>query len=542
MKIKLSDHCLRSLATALLLATLPGGGSVRAADLQGNLTVSGEVGVGTGTPATSAQLDVSSTTKGLLPPRMTATQRGAIASPTAGLLVYQTDAPVGLYSYNGTEWAQVGASVSADAILPDQSGNDGKVLTTNGSTVSWGTAAGGGSVTEVSGTSPITVTNGSTTPAISLGTVGVAKGGTGATTAATAAAALLPAQAGNTGKFLTTDGSGVLTWGAAGGGSVTDVTASSPLASSGGTTPNLTLPVASTSADGYLASADWTTFNGKVSSSRSVSTTAPLSGGGALSGDLTLALPVATGSADGYLASADWTTFNGKVSSSRSVSTTAPLSGGGALSGDLTLALPVATGSADGYLASADWTTFNAKESALSFSSPLSRTLNAISLAVATSTDSGYLSSSDWTTFNSKIGGSGTASYLPKFTASGTVGDSALFQDATGKVGIGTATPLRSLHNGSREIIITDAQTGVANWQKWGFYSGADSVNSNKESLHLGILNDVGSAETLAVMHFLASGRVGIGTPTPGYLLDVAGAINGTAITIGGVPVGYVHQ
>ena len=493
MKIKLSDHCLRSLATALLLATLPGGGSVRAADLQGNLTVSGEVGVGTGTPATSAQLDVSSTTKGLLPPRMTATQRGAIASPTAGLLVYQTDAPVGLYSYNGTEWAQVGASVSADAILPDQSGNDGKVLTTNGSTVSWGTAAGGGSVTEVSGTSPITVTNGSTTPAISLGTVGVAKGGTGATTAATAAAALLPAQAGNTGKFLTTDGSGVLTWGAAGGGSVTDVTASSPLASSGGTTPNLTLPVASTSADGYLASADWTTFNGKVSSSRSVSTTAPLSGGGALSGDLTLALPVATGSADGYLASADWTTFN-------------------------------------------------AKESALSFSSPLSRTLNAISLAVATSTDSGYLSSSDWTTFNSKIGGSGTASYLPKFTASGTVGDSALFQDATGKVGIGTATPLRSLHNGSREIIITDAQTGVANWQKWGFYSGADSVNSNKESLHLGILNDVGSAETLAVMHFLASGRVGIGTPTPGYLLDVAGAINGTAITIGGVPVGYVHQ
>jgi Chaperone of endosialidase/Head domain of trimeric autotransporter adhesin len=63
------------------------------------------VGIGTTTPAASALLDVSSTTKGLLAPRMTKTQRDAIATPIAtGLLVYQTDNTPGFYTYNGTAW------------------------------------------------------------------------------------------------------------------------------------------------------------------------------------------------------------------------------------------------------------------------------------------------------------------------------------------------------------------------------------------------------------------------------------------------------
>jgi hypothetical protein len=48
------------------------------------------VGIGTTTPAASALLDVSSTTKGILPPRMTTTQRDAIASPAAGLIIFNT--------------------------------------------------------------------------------------------------------------------------------------------------------------------------------------------------------------------------------------------------------------------------------------------------------------------------------------------------------------------------------------------------------------------------------------------------------------------
>ena len=52
-------------------------------------------------------LDVKSSSKGFLPPRMTSTQRTAITSPATGLVVFQTDAQSGLYYYTGTEWAPV---------------------------------------------------------------------------------------------------------------------------------------------------------------------------------------------------------------------------------------------------------------------------------------------------------------------------------------------------------------------------------------------------------------------------------------------------
>lgn len=57
----------------------------------------------------SAQLDLNSTTKGLLPPRMTTAQRGAINSPAEGLVVFNTTDNA-LNVYNGTQWEAVGAS------------------------------------------------------------------------------------------------------------------------------------------------------------------------------------------------------------------------------------------------------------------------------------------------------------------------------------------------------------------------------------------------------------------------------------------------
>lgn len=73
------------------------------------LAVGQSVGIGTATPAASAQLEVSSTTRGLLAPRMTTAQRIAIASPAKGLLVYDNDLNA-LYHYNGSGWAAVGGS------------------------------------------------------------------------------------------------------------------------------------------------------------------------------------------------------------------------------------------------------------------------------------------------------------------------------------------------------------------------------------------------------------------------------------------------
>jgi len=62
-------------------------------------------GISSGLPpnAASSILDVQSTTKGFLPPRMTTTQKNAIATPAAGLVVYDTTDNKH-YGYNGTTW------------------------------------------------------------------------------------------------------------------------------------------------------------------------------------------------------------------------------------------------------------------------------------------------------------------------------------------------------------------------------------------------------------------------------------------------------
>ena len=55
-------------------------------------------------PNATAQLDVKSTTKGFLMPRMTAAERNAILSPAVGLQVYQTDGVTGIYFYSISGW------------------------------------------------------------------------------------------------------------------------------------------------------------------------------------------------------------------------------------------------------------------------------------------------------------------------------------------------------------------------------------------------------------------------------------------------------
>jgi hypothetical protein len=74
----------------------------------------GQVGIGTNNPSTSAQLDISSTTKGVLVPRMTSTERNAISTPATGLLVYQTNSSSGNLSgfwyYDGSYWMPLGYS------------------------------------------------------------------------------------------------------------------------------------------------------------------------------------------------------------------------------------------------------------------------------------------------------------------------------------------------------------------------------------------------------------------------------------------------
>jgi hypothetical protein len=78
----------------------------------------------------SALLDISSTAKGLLIPRMTSAQRMAIGAPATGLLVYDTDQDTFLF-YNGTAWTGLGGSgggewsVSGNNIFNNNTGNVG---------------------------------------------------------------------------------------------------------------------------------------------------------------------------------------------------------------------------------------------------------------------------------------------------------------------------------------------------------------------------------------------------------------------------------
>ncbi len=78
-----------------------------------------QVGIGTTSPNTSAALDVESTTKGFLPPRMTGAQRNAIATPAQGLMIYCTNCGANgeAQLYNGTAWVNLIGGTTASIIL-----------------------------------------------------------------------------------------------------------------------------------------------------------------------------------------------------------------------------------------------------------------------------------------------------------------------------------------------------------------------------------------------------------------------------------------
>ncbi|GIV54491.1 MAG: hypothetical protein KatS3mg039_1009 [Candidatus Kapaibacterium sp.] len=82
------------------------------------ITADGRIGIGTNAPQSSAAVEISSTTRGFLPPRMTATERDAIASPAEGLIVYvTTTSQEGYWYYDGTRWLPLISTVSANSTI-----------------------------------------------------------------------------------------------------------------------------------------------------------------------------------------------------------------------------------------------------------------------------------------------------------------------------------------------------------------------------------------------------------------------------------------
>jgi len=135
----------------------------------------------------------------------------------------------------------------------------------------------------------------------------------------------------------------------------------------------------------------------------------------------------------------------------------------------------------------------------------------------------------------SGISGSGTANYLPVFTNSTTLGNSSLYQNALGKIGIGKTNPMYSLD------IISDDQVGIyynGNESSWAsIYVNAlqNSAISGFGYLRGGILRAYTGLTTSnkwfistggsSSRHIVVdeTGNVGIGTENPNSTLEVAG-------------------
>ena len=127
------------------------------------------VGIGTASPNASAQLDVTSSNSGFLPPRMTYAQRNAIVNPAAGLIVYCTDCANGgeMQYFNGTGWIRmsVGAA-SAPFTTPTISTNTITIISSSGAVSGGNISSNGGSNITARGTCWSTAAN----PTIALTT------------------------------------------------------------------------------------------------------------------------------------------------------------------------------------------------------------------------------------------------------------------------------------------------------------------------------------------------------------------------------------
>ena len=152
--------------------------------LQSSALLSQSVGINTdgSAPNSSAMLDVSSTTRGFLPPRMSYAQREMIMGPVAGLIVWCTNCgPNGeLQVYNGTTWTNmIGGSASPSMLVVGESYGGGVIFYVDGTglhgliaaTSDQGTTDWGCFGISIDGTSPSIGTGQANTTAIVNGCV-----------------------------------------------------------------------------------------------------------------------------------------------------------------------------------------------------------------------------------------------------------------------------------------------------------------------------------------------------------------------------------
>lgn len=143
--------------------------------------------------------------------------------------------------------------------------------------------------------------------------------------------------------------------------------------------------------------------------------------------------------------------------------------------GTVTIANTAAVVSALNTLTGSVYIGFGSSGTDLNVTTPTTSDIT-LNIPSASASNRGVLTSADWTTFNNKLGGSGTASYIPKFTASGTVGNSVLYEGLLGNVGKGTTTPIYDFHIVDSNATLTlESPSGVGTFRILNTGSGTTS-------------------------------------------------------------------
>ena len=187
-------------------------------------------------------------------------------------------------------------------------------------------------------------------------------------------------------------------------GTVTAVTATAPVVSSGGTMPDISMPAANTTINGYLTSTDWNTFNSKAPAT---SGTSILYGNG--TGGFS---NVTIGTGVSFVAGTLSATGSGGTVTSISVVSSNGFAG--TSSGGATPALTLST-SITGLLYGN-----GTALAATTVSAPLGYTAGTLSITQSNTTTDGYLSSTDWNTFNNKQAVSAPVTKTADFTVAAT--------------------------------------------------------------------------------------------------------------------------
>jgi hypothetical protein len=328
-------------------------------------------------------------------------------------------------------------------------------------------------------------------------------------------------------------------------GTITAVTGTAPVVSSGGTAPDISMAAANTSTNGYLTSTDWNTFNNKAPAT---SGTSILYGNG--SGGFS---NVTIGS--GVSFSGGTLSATGSGGTVTSVTGTAPI----ASSGGTTPAISIsqATTSTNGYLSSTDWNTFNNKQPAGTYVTSVTGTAPvvssggttpAISMAAANGTTNGYLTSTDWTTFNNKGSGSVTsvsftgglitvanATTTPALTVAGTSGGVVYFSNGTTWASSAALTQYGVVYGGGAGAAPVATAAGTTGQVLTATTGGAPTWAAPATS------GTVTSVSVVSANGF--AGTVATATTTPAITLttSITGVLkgNGTAISAAVVNTDY---